>query len=552
MKCSLRMLHLACGLALALPALALEGRGPVKAEEAAALGPTNSFAESFWYGTTIPQSVVLPTPNGPVTFPVAAALRQVLTQPLGTNPISLIDALTYSLALYDGTGSDRGATVYQPDRAWKGYTLLSALSGHEVNGQRMFSILIDMDGTIVKEWPIFGFPAKMLPGGYIMGGAGAGLEGHQEQGFLVELDWCGNPVWQWPPTAAGVPGRPGVARQHHDYQREGNPVGYYAPGLKPNPLGGKTLILTHDNPPLSDTKDIHPAIELEDDTIYEVGWDGAVLWKWEPYKHIAQMGFTPLAIQAIKDITVGAPAGLGGGAPESDWQHINAAAYLGPNKLYDAGDLRFHPDNVIWDGRSSNIIAIVARHDHPAGKWKSGDIVWRIGPNYGPGNPEYRIGQIIGQHHAHMIPRGLPGAGNILVFDNGGLAGFGELLPGLGASWPAFFRNYSRVIEIDPQTLDVVWEYRLENPGPGERKFFSWFISSAQRLPNGNTLIDEGADGRVFEVTRSGEIVWEYIWKSTVGPGSLFSFGNAVYRAYRVPYEWTPQDKTCPAPVAAQ
>jgi hypothetical protein len=142
------------------------------------------------------------------------------------------------------------------------------------------------------------------------------------------------------------------------------------------------------------------------------------------------------------------------------------------------------------------------------------------------------------------------------VFDNGGLAGYGELLPGLGPFWPAFYRDYSRVLEIDPQTLDVVWEYRVDRPdtAKGERKFFSWFISSAQRLPNGNTLIDEGADGRIFEVTQFGEIVWEYIWKTTEGPGSLLQFGNAVYRAYRIPYDWVPADadEKCLQPVAAK
>ena len=63
------------------------------------------------------------------------------------------------------------------------------------------------------------------------------------------------------------------------------------------------------------------------------------------------------------------------------------------------------------------------------------------------------------------------------------------------------------------------------------------FISSAQRLPNGNTLITEGSGGRLIEVTAEHEIVWEYIspyW------GEKFKL-NMIYRAYRVPYEWVPQ-----------
>ena len=69
-------------------------------------------------------------------------------------------------------------------------------------------------------------------------------------------------------------------------------------------------------------------------------------------------------------------------------------------------------------------------------------------------------------------------------------------------------------------------------------RFYSPFISSAQRLPNGNTLITEGSDGRIFEVTREHQTVWEYIspyWRKP--PLNL----NLVYRAYRYPYEWVPQ-----------
>ena len=74
-----------------------------------------------------------------------------------------------------------------------------------------------------------------------------------------------------------------------------------------------------------------------------------------------------------------------------------------------------------------------------------------------------------------------------------------------------------------------MWSYSAPN-------FFSTNISSAQRLPNGNTLITEGAPGRVFEVTKEREIVWEYM-----NPPSKFGRkSNAVYRAYRLPYERIP------------
>jgi hypothetical protein len=59
--------------------------------------------------------------------------------------------------------------------------------------------------------------------------------------------------------------------------------------------------------------------------------------------------------------------------------------------------------------------------------------------------------------------------------------------------------------------MAIVSEYNAEKSGRPIWTFFSHFISSAQRQPNGNTLICEGANGRFFEVTPSGEIVWEYV-----------------------------------------
>ena len=64
----------------------------------------------------------------------------------------------------------------------------------------------------------------------------------------------------------------------------------------------------------------------------------------------------------------------------------------------------------IWDSREANIIAITDR--------KTGNITWRLGPAYDGSEAERKLGWIIGQHHAHIIPRGLPGEGNLLVFDN--------------------------------------------------------------------------------------------------------------------------------------
>ena len=84
------------------------------------------------------------------------------------------------------------------------------------------------------------------------------------------------------------------------------------------------------------------------------------------------------------------------------------------------------------------------------------------------------------QHGPTMLPNG-----RILIFDNG--------------RW----RGWSRVIEIDPKTKKIVWEYR-------DREFFTNAQGYAQRFPNGNTLVTESKKGRAFEITPEGEVVWEF------------------------------------------
>ena len=225
--------------------------------------------------------------------------------------------------------------------------------------------------------------------------------------------------------------------------------------------------------------------------------------------------------------------GFGNSHIAGDWVHTNSMSVLGPNKWYDAGDKRFHPDNIIIDCRDANIILIIEK--------ATGNIVWKIGP-YFDQTPELRkLGWIIGQHHAHMIPRGLPGEGNILIFDNGGWGGYDVPNPGSPTGVKAALRDHSRVLEIDPVAMKIVWQYTPTEAGflaPMDcNRFYSPFISGMQRLPNGNTLITEGSDGRVFEVTKDHELVWEFIspyWGQKLPM-------NMVYRAYRVPYEWVPQ-----------
>jgi hypothetical protein len=291
------------------------------------------------------------------------------------------------------------------------------------------------------------------------------------------------------------------------------------------------LILVHENVRNEKISDK----PLLDDRIVEVDWRGEIVWQWRPHEHFDELGFDADAKQALaRDPNLRALSPTPAADSVGDWLHINSLSVLGPNRHYAAGDARFHPDNLIWDAREANIIAIVDKH--------SGNIVWKLGPRYDGSDVERKLGWIIGQHHAHLIPQGLPGAGNLLVFDNGGWAGYGAPNPGAPNGLKTAQRDYSRVLEIDPVSLEIVWQYTPHEAGfvvpLDAARFYSPFISSAQRLPNGNTLITEGSDGRIFEVTRDHQVVWEFIspyWRKA--PLHL----NMVYRAYRAPYEWVPQ-----------
>ena len=78
---------------------------------------------------------------------------------------------------------------------------------------------------------------------------------------------------------------------------------------------------------------------------------------------------------------------------------------------------------------------------------------------------------------------------------------------------------------MNPKTNEIVWQYQ-DSPA---FNFFSPYVSSARRLPNGNTLILEGFFGRMFQVTPEGEVVWEYI--SPYFPEGAFGPSNAIFRA---------------------
>ena len=401
-------------------------------------------------------------------------------------------------------------TRYDPSKAYNDFVLFT--------GADKVTRLIDLDGNVVREWNYAGFPSYFIDPALAGGqrghilvtlstvnskgvGAVPGRNNLDISKTIGEVDWDGKTVWQWGGDKA--PG--GAAQQHHDWRRLPN---------------GNTLILANLLHPV--TGFAQP--QVLDDVVYEINPKGETVWKWVASDHLEEFGFTPEQLKLVR------------AAPTADYLHVNNLSVVGPNRWFDAGDKRFDPENLLFNSRNANFIAIIDK--------KTGKVVWTLGPNF-PSSGEFAsrgkkptprpVDQISGQHDAHIIPAGLPGAGNLLVFDNQGEAGYPRASLNVTGG--------SRILEIDPVKKEIVWEYTGESSGAPGWTFRSSFISSARRLPNGNTLIDEGFDGRLFQVTPQGEIAWEYVspyFGEFPSAGSKLT-SNWVYRAQPVPYEWAPE-----------
>lgn len=203
------------------------------------------------------------------------------------------------------------------------------------------------------------------------------------------------------------------------------------------------------------------------DTLQEITPDGKVVWEWAAQKHLD---------------------------PELDAITPLCARYAWPywNSLVELAD-----GNIMTCSPFTSKITIIDR--------TSGEIKWRWG------YPE-----VSWPHNPSMLDNG-----NILVFDNG------RHRPHLPVITPP---DFSRVIEVNPGTLKIEWEYRSDNPVD----FYGTFLSGCERLPNGNTLVCEGSMGRFFEINVRGEMVWEYVVPfydhHTSG---RFGLTNLTFRAHR-------------------
>jgi outer membrane protein assembly factor BamB len=397
---------------------------------------------------------------------------------------------------YEALSGPSQLIQYNASKAYEGYTLFTPMFSDK-------TYLIDMLGNVVHVWEHKDDPPGMhyilLENGNILGNTSEKRPPMPKEGApnpnkglnfgggtkgLKEIDWNGNVVWEW------IPG-PEEGSLHHDFVRlpNGNTMtnAWEHVSKEETIAGGR-------NPKQTTDRGLAP------DVIYEIDPGGKVVWKWCGWEHRGMNSKHHLDVNYITNVLPQYRFG------NPDWTHFNTVDYNPAT------------DQILVDSRELGELYII---DH-----KTGEIVYRWGnPSaYGAGDPPTFTttgDQILfGPHDAHWIKEGLPGAGNILIFNNG---------------WARPPVTYSSIIEMDPKTGEIVWEYKSKS----ENSFSSHHISGVQRLPNGNTLICSGNHGHMFEVTKEGEVVWEYInpvtsggiknWFDDLG----FKASNMVFRAHR-------------------
>ena len=409
--------------------------------------------------------------------------------------------------------------------AFQGYTILSPL-------QSRTTFLIDMNGRVVRSWQTDSTPsslAYLLENGNILRAGvqmnspyGGGVAGGG--GRLQEFDWNGQPVWDFTySTATSLP--------HHDFTRLPN---------------GNVLLLVQQKKTAAEAiaaGRIASTVEGTDvrpDSLVEIKptgkTTGEVVWEWHVWDHLIQdqdntkANFGDVAGHPERiDINYNVIAGK---RSNPDWTHANAVAY---NAELDQVMISLRNFSEIWVIDHSTTTTQAAGKTGGRGG-KGGDLLYRWGNprTYKSGTAEDQ--QLFGQHNAHWIPRGLAGAGHILIFNNG------DTRP---------TQRYSSVEEIvlpadanGRYTLGPAKRYGPERPvwsyaAANRPDFYSANISGAIRLPNGNTLICSGAQGIVFEVTPQNKVVWQYnlpAFGAAGGGGARGgrgAQGSTVFRAYR-------------------
>ena len=416
--------------------------------------------------------------------------------------------------------------------------------------------LIDNEGAVVHTWESDYGPsgsAYLLDNGHLLRGAREPdvpvFKGGGQGGRMQEFSWDGELLWDWK-----------FANEEHLLHHDIEPL--------PN---GNILAISWEGKSAKEVvqagrrPDLTPQAGLWPDMIVEIEPQrpngGRIVWEWHMWDHLVQdfnaeksnygtpfehperidingdrkpLEVDPEELARLKALGY-VPADTQPKDLSSDLLHSNGVHY---NPELDQIAISVHNFHEVWIVDHSTSTEQAAGSS--GGRWKKGgDLLYRWG------NPQiYRRGKdeqqtLFGQHDIRWIEKGLPGAGHLLVFNNnangpeGAHSAIYEWAPPTNADGSYVVPSQGAFGPAEPD-----WKYEA----PDKRSFHSGFISGARRQPNGNTLICSGADGRIFEVTKEGEIVWEY-WDPYSGevrlpdgsrPQPVGEATHAVFRATRI------------------
>jgi len=372
--------------------------------------------------------------------------------------------------------------------AFPGLTIISVRASND-------TYLMDLEYNVVKTWHGADVPteiAYMLPDSSVLRPCrvpGAGGRG----GRIQHIDTNDVVIWDY------VFSTPDYL-QHHDFE--------------PMPNGNVLMVAWELYTVAEAVQAGRQEISVDMKTTYlaEVQPDGPtggiLVWEWRAWDHLVQDADPTKDNYGVVedhpellDINFGISSG-------GTWMHSNAVDY---NQKLDQVVISARNMGEVYVIDHSTTTAEAAGHE--GGRWgHGGDFLYRWG------NPQvYRRGDAAdqvfwGAHGAIWIDEYLPGAGNIMVFNNGDhtnpmddYSSVEEILPP---------QSEPGVYVIDPGQpygpTTATWRYG-DVPG-----FFSATLGGAYRMPNGNTLICEGRDSRIFEVNPDGTVVWVFLSGDTV------------------------------------
>lgn len=451
--------------------------------------------------------------------------------------------------------------IYKPEKSYGGYFMPTNNAAGATN------YLMDMLGNVVHQWDAVpavtgvsiarpGIKPEISPDGTLWSGG------------TIQA-WDGTVLWDfYPPRDVGI----SLADMpfHHDMKKIWNKkLNQWTQLIVSNRARTQAEAAAAGGDPATPTSRLTGV-----DYIIEVSMDKKIVWKWDFYDHTCQDQFPnrPRYVSNVKDFPGKLdaywltdnqrPRGTAGFV--ADWAHVNSVDY---NE--ETGHVVINPKHfsqlIVVDHDKTFVSTTDFSKNIAAAAGPDGDIIYRWGnpamykSGAAPGWLDEGDQQGYGWHNIHFIwpyhwqrpklptdtwpdPAGvpgtaLPGGGNFLFYDNGcynptrtgsrvieinpriGASGTvevpaGQYVPETVAGYKAATGNYQRRI-----SKQNVYSYQSS----GMQSFYSSHISGAQRLPNGNTSINSGNQGLMFEVTPAGEVVWQYTYPMRSVSGALIA-----------------------------